>query len=147
MAVKVNCENLNRKRRVDLAGIRRKARRALRALGVNDMELNLVFVSDQKIRAMNRKYLKRDRATDVIAFSQVLEEFRGKGPGGLIYGDVFISTDRAARNAAEYGTSYRHETVLYVVHGILHVVGYRDGTGKEKNRMRRKEDELLEKIR
>ena len=144
MAVKIDCTNLNSKKRTDLSGIRRVARKALKLMGACDIELNVVLVSNQRIRAMNRKYLKRDNATDVIAFDQSLK------PAGerkrLVLGDVFISTDMAERNAKEYGTSTKEETELYVIHGILHVLGYRDGTKKEKETMKRKEHELKKKI-
>lgn len=105
--------------------------------------VNLVFVSNQKIRALNRKYFGMDLSTDVISFPS------GKDfpePSGFM-GDVVISSDKAAQNAAFYGVSFDEEISLYVIHGILHLLGFEDKTKKGRAKMRSLEDECLRKIR
>jgi probable rRNA maturation factor len=139
MTIKIYCDNRNKKRKIDLDRIKKVARKALEALKKTSAEINIVFFSNQKIRAINRKYLKKDASTDVIAFP-------GEGRR-RIAGDVAISTDKAYRNAKEYGTTFMEETVLYVIHGILHLAGYDDRSKRTVKIMRRKEDELFQKAK
>ena len=105
-------------------------------------QLSLYFVGDSKSRDLNREYLKRDVPTDVLAFSM------REGPDaddGLL-GDVVISTHRALANAERFGTSVEDEIARYIVHGVLHLLGY-DDEGKEKERMREREEILLVEVR
>jgi probable rRNA maturation factor len=139
MTIKINCENRNSKRRIDLGKIKKAAGKVLRLLKKKDSELNIVFLSNQKIRAINRRYLGKDISTDVIAF-----------PGDIarrFLGDIAVSTDKAAQNAKKYGNSFIEEVALYVIHGILHLTGYDDRGKKDTKAMRRKEDELFQKTR
>lgn len=64
----------------------------------------------------------------------------------IINGEIVISTETAIRNAKIYKTSYFEETLLYVIHGILHLCGFRDKTKKEIQRMRQREKYILKKI-
>lgn len=114
----------------------------LKAVKKTNAEINIIFVSNQKIRALNRAYLGKDRATDVIAW-----EGSPVGPETKKFsGDIAISSDMAFRNAAVFGTTFREEIALYVIHGILHLAGYDDTTTSGREKMRRKEDELLQKV-
>lgn len=147
MTIKVNCENRNSKRKVDLVKIEKIAREIFRQLKRDNVELNIVFFSNQKIRAINRRFLRRDSATDVIAFPSGEDTGRRKKGSGLFLGDIAISSDKAARNAGEYGTSFMEETALYVIHGILHLVGYDHRMKKDSTIMRRKENGIFQKIK
>ena len=98
------------------------------------LEVNFLFVSDIEIRRFNRRYLHHDRTTDVIAFPM-------KEAG--ILGDILISSDTAKRQAREEGHSLLTELTILAIHGILHLIGYRDDTKKERERMWRKKRELL----
>lgn len=139
MTIKINCENRNNKKRIDLAKIKKAAGKALRLLKKKDSELNIVFLSNQKIRAINRRYLGKDVSTDVIAFPGDI--------GRRFLGDIAVSTDKAAQNAKEYGNSFIEEVALYVIHGILHLTGYDDHEKKDTEAMRRKENELFQKAK
>lgn len=140
------CENRNVKRTLDLSKIKKAAGKTLAYLGKRGFGLNIVFVSNQKIRALNRKYLARDNATDVIAFRE--EDIRAAGrPGFGFLGDIAISSDKAAQNAVVYGMSFEDEIVLYVIHGILHLAGREDRTKIGKKRMRKEENEISGEIR
>ena len=138
MTIKINSENRNRKRRIDLSKTEKVAKTVLRMLGKDGVELDIVFFSNQKIRALNRAYLGVDAATDVIAFASEEDKFLG---------DIAISSDRAAQNARIYGVTFGEEIALCLIHGILHLAGYEDTTGKSRKIMREKENELLQKIR
>ena len=92
-------------------------------------EITLCLVNDPKIRGLNLKYLGEDIPTDVLAFDAT--------------GDIVISTDTAIRNAAIYKTSPVYETYLYVVHGVLHLLGYDDRNPKGRKLMDNKAKTIL----
>lgn len=102
------------------------------------------------MRVFNKRYFGKDLATDVIAFPAVKDEIsnhESRITNYVFLGDIIISTDRAKRNTKIYGLSVKEEITLYVVHGILHLVGYED-TDKEKfDRMKKKEDEIFKKVK
>ena len=150
MAVKINIENRNRKRKIDLSKVKAVAKVALKELRKDTAELNITFFSSQKIRVLNRVYLGRDKATDVIAFPAggkgTCIGFAGTKKDKFL-GDIAISSDRASRNACSYGMTFMEELALYVIHGILHLSGHDDIRAKDRDKMRKKEDELIQKAR
>lgn len=95
-------------------------------------EINIIFTSDYYLRKINREYLKRDYYTDIISFDYSDEM--------LISGDMFISTERVRENAAIYNVEYNNELFRVIIHGILHLTGYKDDTDKEKKIMREEEN-------
>ena len=97
-------------------------------------EITVCFVSDQKIKIFNKKFLKENTATDVISFRMPKE-----ADNKYIYADILVSTDMALSNTKVFKTSLSYELNLYVVHGILHLLGYNDRTLKQKQLMRLKE--------
>jgi len=148
MTAKINSENRNKKRKIDLSKINRIAKAALREIGRSGAEVNIVFISNRKIRALNRAYFGIDSSTDVISFPAGEDEYaRGAFKNKDFLGDIAISSDKAAQNARAYKTAFGEEIALYVIHGILHLAGFRDGTKKERSRMREKEDEIFQKVR
>lgn len=84
---------------------------------------------------LNQKYLRHDYATDVLTFDM--------GSKAVLEAEIIISAQTAQRNAAEYGVSVKSEIVLYMIHGVLHVLGYDDHTPSGIKKMRRKEAELM----
>lgn len=122
------------------ARLARQARRLLRALRLDDAELSLLVVSDRTIRQLNRRWRDRDRATDVLSFSQ--HEGPGAAPEGLL-GDVVISVDTAMRQAAARGESLGRESDRLLIHGLLHLLGYdHERSPAEARRMQRRERAL-----
>lgn len=124
--------------------IRRVAERILSALACHEeTELSVSIVGDRTIRGINREYLARDRTTNVISFPLQEGEFAGIAPHAL--GDVVISADTAAREAAEGGMETFERLSFLLLHGILHLCGYdheRSGEA-EALRMKKKERELF----
>ena len=105
------------------------ARRILSVSGCPDAELSVLIVDDVEIRTINRDYLGRDKSTNVISFSMQEGEGAGIQPGLL--GDVVISADTAARDAAEAGLPFMNELYFLLLHGILHLLGYDHERGSE----------------
>lgn len=103
----------------------------------------MLIVDDAGIRVINRDYLGRDKATNVISFAMQEGEGTGVQPGLL--GDVVISAETAARDAAEAGISFESELYFLLLHGILHLLGYdhERGTEEEARCMEERERELF----
>lgn len=110
-------------------------RAALSAEGARGWSVGVRLVNDRRLRAINKKYLNHDRATDVIAF----------GYGGKS-GDLAVSTDTARRTARALGISYREELARYLVHGVLHLLGYDDKAPKKRARMHKRQEKILQVI-
>ena len=119
------------------------AQRILDVLGCPEAELSITIVGDRSIRTLNRDYLGRDKATNVISFAMQEGEFGAINPELL--GDVVISADTAAREAEEAGESFLSRLYFLLLHGILHITGYdheRSGEA-EAARMEAKEKEIF----
>jgi probable rRNA maturation factor len=93
-----------------------------------DPEISLAFVGEQAIRTLNRKFMKKDKPTDVLSFP--LGE---KGPDGKFYlGDIVIAVPVAVRQAREKGHSLDRELRLLAIHGYLHLLGFDHFAGIEE---------------
>ncbi len=101
-------------------------------------ELNYIFCSDEYLLEMNVSYLNHDTLTDIITFDNSETE-------GLIVGDIFISVDRVQENAKKFEVEFAEELHRVMVHGALHLLGYKDKKKAEKEKMREKENYYLKK--
>lgn len=99
-------------------------------------ELNYIFCSDEYVLQVNRDYLQHDYYTDIITFDQSEEDDK-------IEGDIFVSVERVADNAAQLGVAPEQEMRRVLAHGLLHLCGYGDKTEAEQAQMRAKEEEWL----
>ncbi len=104
-------------------------------------EVSILLVNNAAMRSLNFRFLGRDRPTDVISIPQP-REFRGGNPVPAL-GDVIISTEQVLRQAGEFGQDPPGEFALCLVHGILHLLGYRDSPAGEKKRMAARERAIL----
>jgi probable rRNA maturation factor len=98
---------------------------------------------------MNRRYRGYDKPTDVLSFAQCEDRVGAPLPPRLpgqplLLGDVVISVETAARQAEAHGVALEQELALLTVHGILHLLGYEDETEAGAERMRVREQEILE---
>ena len=110
------------------------AESALKLLGVPDsVELSVVVVDDHTITALNLQYFGRDNATDVISFPQ--SESWDDAPDDQLLGDVVISYETAASQAKTWGHSALEEAKFLLLHGILHLLGWRDYNKEERDAM------------
>ena len=108
------------------------------AEGYQLAELNFIFCSDEYLLRVNQDFLQHDYYTDVITFDNS-EELK------TILGDIFISIDRVKDNANQNNATTNDELCRIMVHGLLHLLGYRDKTQKAKKEMTAKEDFYLAK--
>ncbi len=96
--------------------------------------INICFVDNAQIRKFNAKFLKADCVTDVLAF-----DLSGPDDKGKILADIIISAEAAVKQSAFFKTTPDKEVLLYVTHGILHILGFRDKTKTQIQLMRKKE--------
>ena len=99
-------------------------------------KINYLFCSDQMVYDMNLRFLNHDTLTDIITFDYV--------NGNLISGDITISIDRVGENATLFDTSFEHELHRVIIHGVLHLLGFKDKTPDDAAIMRAKENESLQ---
>jgi probable rRNA maturation factor len=116
-------------------------------LGCPDAQLSILIIDDAAIRDINRDYLGKDRPTNVISFA--MQEGEGMGVQPELLGDVVISAETAARDAAEAQISFESEIYFLLLHGILHLLGYdhERGSPEDARRMEEKEREVFSLIR
>ncbi|MFN2599385.1 MAG: rRNA maturation RNase YbeY [Pyrinomonadaceae bacterium] len=118
-------EVVNRQRRVavDAGRWRRLGERALKMIGVWEAGATVVFVSDRRMRELNRRWRGKRGTTDVLSFPAGAAEVGVKEPGASL-GDVVISVEQAERQAAENGLTLDEEMAQLILHGLLHLCGY-----------------------
>ena len=98
-------------------------------------DVNYIFVDDETMLSVNRRFLGHDYYTDHIGFDY--------SQGNALSGDIYISTDTVATNAKLYGTTFHEELHRIIIHGLLHLCGLRDKTPEEQTLMRKAEDKAL----
>lgn len=115
--------------------------------GCPDARLSVLIVDDVMIQEINRDFLGKDRPTNVISFA--MQEGEGKGVQPDLLGDVVISAETAARDAAEAQTSFESELYFLLLDGILHLLGYdhERGSQAEAKRMESREREIFSLVR
>jgi len=120
--------------------LRHKAwlKEAAKAEGFAIGELNYIFCSDAYLLDINQKYLGHDTLTDIVTFDNS-EDHK------MIEGDIFISIERVRENAIKFDTE-DSELKRVMVHGLLHLAGYKDKDKAQKELMRNKENEHLKNI-
>jgi len=101
-------------------------------------ELNFIFCSDSYLLEINQQYLNHNTFTDIITFDN-------SDDPELIVGDIFISYERICENAHKFSVSISDELHRIIIHGTLHLLGYKDKTKADKAIMTQKEDEYLQK--
>jgi probable rRNA maturation factor len=129
-------------RGVPRASLERAARAMLVAIRMADHELSVVLTGDAEIQHLNRVYRRKNKPTDVLAFSQ-REGLRGEQAGSLL-GDVVVSVPTARRQAEALSRSVLDEVLWLVAHGILHLIGWDHETDAKDRRMRKETARLFE---
>ena len=98
-------------------------------------EVSIIFCSDEYLLDMNNEYLQHDYYTDIITFDYCVDN--------QIVGDLFVSVDRIKENSMLNAVTFDNELLRVMVHGVLHLIGFKDKTDEDSKLMRQKEDEYL----
>ena len=140
--MEIQIDNQQKKHRIRIRTIRKKARAVLSALDCPDGELSIVIVDDRRIAELNQAYLQHSGPTNVISFSMQEGDFGDINP--QLIGDIVISADTCAREAQEAGISTENRFDQLLIHGILHLFGYDHVYSEAEARvMDAKSDQLL----
>jgi len=120
----------------DRTGIKKLIAFVFRKEGVKLGSLNYIFCTDKRLLKINQDFLKHDYYTDIITFEL--------SPKGLpIEGEIYISVDRVKENAITEETSFKQELLRVILHGALHLCGYKDKTAAQVTLIRQKEEFYL----
>jgi len=110
-------------------------RQALR-MEARDAELSIAFVGDEEMTALNKRFRCRTGVTDVLAFPY-------GGSGGLVCGEIVVNAELAVREATARSHAAEDEVMLYLVHGLLHLLSYDDHAPVKRRKMREREHAIL----
>lgn len=124
---------------IDLPIWRRWLRELLTAEGVRSGEISVAVIHDAQMHELNRKHLDHDYPTDVLSFVWERADAR-------LDGEIIVSADTAIDRCREFGWSPWQELSLYVIHGALHLVGFRDKSAADQARMRAREQHYLQRF-
>lgn len=120
-----------RDKQLIISWLERSARKEKKKSG----DLTFIFCSDKRLLSINKQFLKHNFYTDIITFDYTI--------GPSISGDIFISIDRVKENAKAFNTPFQNELKRVMIHGVLHLCGYKDKTTSQEKLMREKEDYYL----
>lgn len=126
-----------------------------------ECEVSVLYVDNEEIRGINNETRGKDMATDVLSFP-MLDFTKGKvykdeykdfkfdqsyrDGEELVLGDIVLSLEKAKEQSIEYNHSFEREVFYLTVHSILHLLGYDHMEEEEKKRMRKREEEILNKL-
>jgi probable rRNA maturation factor len=134
--------NRQRKKKINARVLKLILGELLAELKITEVELGINLVAAREMALVNETFLKHSGSTDVITFDH-REKTRRRGQATAIHGELFICVDDAIKQAREFKTSWQSEVVRYVVHGVLHLVGYDDLKPHLRRRMKREENRLV----
>lgn len=100
-------------------------------------DINFIFCSDIFLLEINKKYLKHNTLTDIITFDYTINE---------LCGEMYISIDRIKENSTKFSSSFESEVHRVMIHGVLHLAGYKDKSKKDKATMTEKENYYLKRL-
>ena len=101
-------------------------------------DINYIFVDDETMLDINRRFIGHDYYTDHIGFDY--------SKGDSLSGDIYISLDTVRSNAKLFSVTFDQELRRIIIHGLLHLCGLRDKTDEERQQMQQAEDEALKAL-
>lgn len=111
----------------------------------DNYEVSLSFVDNEEIHELNREYRGVDRATDVLSFPLLTDDFDVEVEEESL-GDIVISLERALEQSEEYDHSFEREVCFLVCHSMFHLLGYDHDTEENTKDMRKREEDVLNKL-
>jgi probable rRNA maturation factor len=126
-----------------------------------DVQISVIFVDNEEIHKINKEFRNVDRPTDVLSFPMIeykdgkvyKEQYKGLeldksffDQGELVLGDIAISIEQTLEQSKEYGHSFERELAYLTVHSVLHLLGYDHMEEEDKEKMRTREEVILEKL-
>lgn len=127
---------------VELKELKKLIKFALKHEDLKNVEFNVIFVDNARIKELNKQYRNIDKPTDVISFA--LEDYKMDNYGKIrLLGDIYISIEKAKEQSIEYGHSYLRELSFLMIHGFLHLLGYDHMKEEDEKIMFEKQEMIL----
>ncbi len=115
---------------------------ALKKESLKNIEFNIIFINNDRIKQLNKEYRNIDNITDVISFA--LEDYdKSTYDNVRVLGDVYISLEQAKKQSIDYDHSYQREISFLSIHGLLHLLGYDHMDEKQEKIMFNKQEDIL----
>jgi probable rRNA maturation factor len=115
---------------------------ALKKLNIDNVEFNVIFIDNNKIKEINKEYRNIDKETDVISFA--FEDIdKSMFEGKRLLGDIYISYEKSKEQAIEYNHSLKREISFLSIHGLLHLLGYDHMIKEEEIVMFKLQEDIL----
>jgi probable rRNA maturation factor len=133
--------NRQRTKKINTRFLKQVVAELFAELVITESELGIHLVGAKAMARVNWQFLQHEGSTDVITFDH--SEKRKSGKRKTLHGELFICVDEAVTQAKEFGTSWQAEAVRYVVHGVLHLLGYDDLKPDLRRTMKREENRLV----
>ena len=139
--------NRQRSKGVNLRLLKQIAAALLAELGLKTVELGINLVGAKEMTRLNETFVRHKGSTDVIAFDYA-DKGRptAAGRSRALHGEICICVDEAVLQARRFGTSWQSEIVRYLIHGILHLLGFDDADTGARRKMKREENRWLRRI-
>lgn len=115
--------------------VKRWVKSVAKSEGKEAGNINYIFCDDEYLHKINVEYLQHDTLTDIITFDYT--------EGKVLHSDIYISVERVKENAEIFKVPFQRELLRVLVHGLLHLCGYKDKTPKDSALMRQKEEEMM----
>lgn len=141
---KIDISNRQKKIVINKKRIRYIAQQTLKIKNTSSAELSISFVGTKRMHALNKRFRNIDHPTDVLAFS--MREGKDSALNVGLLGDVVICPEIVKKYAQIYRTALNQEMQLDLIHGILHLLGYRDSSSKNRMLMQQEQQRIIKKI-
>jgi len=135
--------NRQRTKKINARLLKRVVTELFAELEITGAELGIHLVGAKEMARINRQFLRHEGSTDVITFDHAEKRKAKSGKQNDIHGELFICVDDAVKQAGEFKSSWPAEVVRYVVHGVLHLLGYDDLKPALRRTMKREENRLV----
>jgi len=139
--MKINIINEQKKIKLPIQKLRKLIKQVVSEESLGFTQINFIYVGDDFIQRINKRFLNHDYPTDVLAFD-LSDEIEALDK----IAEIYISLDRAFEQAKSYKVSFENEVARLTAHGLLHLAGYKDDTKSAKLNMRRRENYYLRKF-
>ena len=145
-AINLVIANRQRTKKINTRRLKEIARGLLSELNIKKAELGIHLIGEREMAIMNENFLGHKGATDIITFDH-LEKWKAQSGKPIdIHGELFICVVVAVTQAKEFKSSWQAEVARYVVHGVLHLLGYDDLEPDLRRQMKREENRIVQKL-
>jgi probable rRNA maturation factor len=135
--MKISISLVDKRYSIDIEGIKRAIRDVLRGERAGNNNVDIVYCRDREIISLNREFKGQNKSTDVLAFNL------SEGENDEYLGEIYVNLQMARRQAEFFGVTYSQEVKRLTIHGVLHLLGFKDDTGASRARMWARQESYL----